>query len=391
MSKAVVCTGREREFEFDEEVTDVTFADGVTEIETRAFYGCRGLANLGFLEGSAITSIGVECFGGCTSLQSIKGWPASLAAVPPGTFAGCTGLAAVGCDISHVASVGADERGHAFAGCTSLLPPPLSGPGADPAAVLAYLKEKAGNERGAEQEAEQAARAAERGRAEVLPQAAELDTAVQAAEDSPGAGDAKKGGAGQYEDFVSELQASIFADSFPYCSELIRGLSAEMKAAPRDPSAADPQASRLAYAEEPGLLSCLLQAVSTPVRRAALECLATASDPACCRRRVLDEPLLMSTLQDAFRDPKMPSRERAELMRTLANLAAHAPLRAELAADAGFIAFLFDAVYLASPAKGMRPAAREGVGAVLEVLVKLLEDPASHGSIPEERFEPTLW
>ncbi|GMI28515.1 hypothetical protein TeGR_g9791 [Tetraparma gracilis] len=195
---------------------------------------------------------------------------------------------------------------------------------------------------------------------------------------------------GQYEDFVSELQASIFADSFPYCSELIRGLSAEMKAAPRDPSAADPQASRLAYAEEPGLLSCLLQAVSTPVRRAALECLATASDPACCRRRVLDEPLLMSTLQDAFRDPKMPSRERAELMRTLANLAAHAPLRAELAADAGFVAFLFDAVYLASPAKGMRPAAREGVGAVLEVLVKLLEDPASHGSIPEERFEPTL-
>jgi hypothetical protein len=33
-------------------------------------------------------------------------------------------------------------NGHAFAGCTGLLPPELAAPRADPAAVLAYLKWK---------------------------------------------------------------------------------------------------------------------------------------------------------------------------------------------------------------------------------------------------------
>jgi hypothetical protein len=37
--------------------------------------------------------------------------------------------------------------GHAFAGCTSLLPPSLSQYDADPAAVLAYLKRKSKDER----------------------------------------------------------------------------------------------------------------------------------------------------------------------------------------------------------------------------------------------------
>jgi hypothetical protein len=45
-------------------------------------------------------------------------------------------MTTVGCDLSHVASIGDD----AFRDCTSLLPPSLSAWKADPAAVLACLK-----------------------------------------------------------------------------------------------------------------------------------------------------------------------------------------------------------------------------------------------------------
>jgi hypothetical protein len=62
MSKAVVCTGREREYFGDEEVTHVTIADEVTEIQLYAFYGCKGLTNLSFLKGSAITTVGQYAF-----------------------------------------------------------------------------------------------------------------------------------------------------------------------------------------------------------------------------------------------------------------------------------------------------------------------------------------
>jgi hypothetical protein len=121
MSKAVVYTG-EGDFRWDRGVTHVTVADGVTEIKVQAFKGCKGLTNLSFLEGSSITTIGrcafdssgvaslqgmervrmigdnsfvyckdlrtIEglgceemgggCFGQCTLLQSMKGWPASM-------------------------------------------------------------------------------------------------------------------------------------------------------------------------------------------------------------------------------------------------------------------------------------------------------------------------
>jgi hypothetical protein len=187
MSKAVVCTGREQEFDGDEEVTHVTVAGGVTEIKRRAFAWCKGLTNLSFLKDSAITTVGdhafqrsgiitllgmegvrkfgicafawckdlrtieglgceemgTYCFAYCTLLQSMKGWPASMAVIPYGTFYGCTGMATVDCDLSHVTSIGAN----AFAGCTSLLPPSLSKLDADPAAFLAYLKRKSKDER----------------------------------------------------------------------------------------------------------------------------------------------------------------------------------------------------------------------------------------------------
>ncbi|GMI22850.1 hypothetical protein TeGR_g4467 [Tetraparma gracilis] len=204
MSKAVVYRWG---FRVDREVTDVTVADGVTEIGGHAFYGCKGLTNLSFLKGSAITTIrdhafrdsgiaslqgmelvtkfgkyvftdckdlrtieglgceemGDACFGRCTLLQSMKGWPASMTVIPGGTFDRCTGMTAVDCDLSDVTSIGIDDEGyHAFSGCTSLLPPSLSKKDADPAAVLAHLKRKAFLETPAgAAELESAARAAE--------------------------------------------------------------------------------------------------------------------------------------------------------------------------------------------------------------------------------------
>ncbi|GMI21151.1 hypothetical protein TeGR_g6172 [Tetraparma gracilis] len=213
MSKAVVYTGADPEeiaggdkvmgeWQWDGEVTGVTVADGVTEIKQQAFCGCKGLTNLSFLEGSAITTVrdyafqdsgittlqwmegvriigraafadcgelrtieglaceemGVACFAWCTLLQSMKGWPASMTVIPSGTFRDCTGMTTVDCDLSRVTSIGVD----AFWGCTSLLPPHLSKVGADPAAVLAFLKRKAFLETPAgAAELENAARAAE--------------------------------------------------------------------------------------------------------------------------------------------------------------------------------------------------------------------------------------
>jgi hypothetical protein len=191
MSKAVVCMGKEYEFIRDREVTHVTVAAGVTEIKDLAFYGCKGLTNLSFLEGSTITTIGysafsesgiaslqwmesvrkigdwafseckdlrtieglgceemdVACFAFCTLLQSMKGWPASMTVIPGGCFSQCTGMTTVDCDLSHVTSIEVSLGHHAFAGCTSLLPPELSAKDADPAAVLAYLKRKSKDER----------------------------------------------------------------------------------------------------------------------------------------------------------------------------------------------------------------------------------------------------
>jgi hypothetical protein len=84
MSKAVVYRGRvmgfgEGEWQDDEDVTDVTVADRVTEINTEiklnAFRGCTGLTNLSFLEGSTITTVGHSAFSrsGIISLQGMEG------------------------------------------------------------------------------------------------------------------------------------------------------------------------------------------------------------------------------------------------------------------------------------------------------------------------------
>jgi hypothetical protein len=203
MSKAVVYTGPDPtedelgdplgEWQDDTDVTDVTVADGVTEIKNYAFYRYKGLTNLSFLKDSAVTTIGdwafrdsgiitllgmedvrkicymafayckdlrtieglgceemgTGCFAGCTLLQSMKGWPASMTVIPGACFRDCTGMTTVDCDLSRVTSIGLN----AFWGCTSLLPPSLSADGADPAAVLAFLKRKSFLERAPERRA----------------------------------------------------------------------------------------------------------------------------------------------------------------------------------------------------------------------------------------------
>jgi hypothetical protein len=203
MPETVVYTGRgvvsgKGEWEGDDDVTDVTVADGVTEIKEAAFEGCKGLKNLSFLKDSAIKTIaahafrgsgiaalwgmelvtkfgdyvfyecknlrtieglgceemGVACFVRCTLLQSMKGWPASMTVIPGACFRDCTGMTTVDCDLSHVTSIGVTPAGnHAFAGCTSLLPPSLSKYDADPAAVLAFLKRMSFLERAPERRA----------------------------------------------------------------------------------------------------------------------------------------------------------------------------------------------------------------------------------------------
>jgi hypothetical protein len=195
--ETVVYRGGVAEWAGDEEITNVVIAEGVTEVRRSAFNSCIGLSSLSFLGGSGVTTVGpaafqrsgivalrgmegvrrvgidsyygvfegcrslrtIEglaceemgtfCFEECTSLESMKGWPGSMTVIPGATFCNCTGMTAVDCDLSRVASVGVDAAfgRHAFVGCTSLLPPSLSAEGADPAAVLAHLKRQSFLER----------------------------------------------------------------------------------------------------------------------------------------------------------------------------------------------------------------------------------------------------
>jgi hypothetical protein len=121
--------------------------EGVRKLGWGAFAECK---NLRTIEGLGCEEMGEGCFIRCIMLQSMKGWPASMTVIPGACFRDCTGMTTVDCDLSHVTSIGVSPSGaHAFAGCTSLLPPSLSARDADPAAVLAYLKRKSKDERAA--------------------------------------------------------------------------------------------------------------------------------------------------------------------------------------------------------------------------------------------------
>ena len=102
MSKAVVCTGREREFEGDEEVTHVTIADGVMDIKFAAFYGCKGLNNLSFLKDSAVRTIGDFVFewSGIAALWGMEG----VRKIGYGAFIDCE-------DLRTIEGLGCEEMG----------------------------------------------------------------------------------------------------------------------------------------------------------------------------------------------------------------------------------------------------------------------------------------
>ena len=68
MPKSAVYSGEERFFQ-DRELTEVTFAKGVTEIGFGAFQGCSSLTAITIPD--SVTSIGIDAFYGCSSLAAI--------------------------------------------------------------------------------------------------------------------------------------------------------------------------------------------------------------------------------------------------------------------------------------------------------------------------------
>ncbi|GMI26266.1 hypothetical protein TrCOL_g10745 [Triparma columacea] len=134
MSSSVVYTGVEN-FENNDELTEVTFAkgvttignyafsrcssltaitipDGVTTIGYCAFYGCSSLAAITIPDG--VTSIGGNAFTECSSLAAIK-IPDGVTTIDNGAFYRCTALTRL--SLSPTVFVGFG----CFSGCTALI------------------------------------------------------------------------------------------------------------------------------------------------------------------------------------------------------------------------------------------------------------------------------
>ena len=86
--------------------------NGVTSIDSYAFYGCSGLASIAIP--SSVTSISEYAFSGCTSLASIA-IPNSMASIGNSAFSGCTSLTSITIPNSMTSI-----SEYAFSGCTSL-------------------------------------------------------------------------------------------------------------------------------------------------------------------------------------------------------------------------------------------------------------------------------
>lgn len=92
--------------------TSIIIPDSVTEIGTKAFYGCSALTNVSIPDG--ITSISRYMFEGCTSLTSIT-IPNSVTSIGDVAFSSCTSLSSITIPDS-VTSIG----NYAFTYCSSL-------------------------------------------------------------------------------------------------------------------------------------------------------------------------------------------------------------------------------------------------------------------------------
>lgn len=94
-------------------VTGVTLPDSVTTIDNSAFYRCVALESVNF--GSGVQTIGENAFGYCVSLKSVD-LPASLTKIYQYAFEGCSSLETV-----TIAPGGLTElRQNTFEGCVSL-------------------------------------------------------------------------------------------------------------------------------------------------------------------------------------------------------------------------------------------------------------------------------
>ena len=91
MPKSAVYSGKEI-FRDDDELTEVTFAKGVTRIAELAFSGCSSLAAITIPDG--VTKIGNYAFEGCSSLTAIT-IPDSVTTIGQVTFRGCSSLTAI--------------------------------------------------------------------------------------------------------------------------------------------------------------------------------------------------------------------------------------------------------------------------------------------------------
>ena len=95
-------------------LTSIAIPDSVTDIYMGAFYKCENLASVTFGENSQLEFIDICAFGPCISLTSIE-LPNSLTIIEESAFSGCTGLTSIAIPDSVTTLVQ-----HAFDGCSGL-------------------------------------------------------------------------------------------------------------------------------------------------------------------------------------------------------------------------------------------------------------------------------
>ena len=111
LPKTAVYSGTES-FRGNDELTEVTFAKGVTSIANETFWGCSSLTAITIPDG--VTTISRSAFNGCSSLAAIT-IPDGVTSIGDGAFEGCSSVAAITIPAS-VTKIG----DNAFYGCTAL-------------------------------------------------------------------------------------------------------------------------------------------------------------------------------------------------------------------------------------------------------------------------------
>ena len=93
-------------------ITQISFADGITSVGAKAFFGCSNLENI-FIPDS-VTRIAPSAFGECSKLKSVTGFKC-VTLIGSSAFSGCASLESIPFPVSQV-SIGE----YAFEECSSL-------------------------------------------------------------------------------------------------------------------------------------------------------------------------------------------------------------------------------------------------------------------------------